>query len=325
MLATEITGFIIVRDVATNGYPFLEAIFASLELCTTIHVLDGDSQDETWPSLAALREIVGADRLVLHREGWRELGRAHLLAAATNQLRDKLPVPPGCWLWNFQANEVVASETVSEVRQLIRQHRDIDLFRLPFTTFMGFHYRAYTDFRGRLFRNLPELASIGDAYDCGFDLGACRRRPWRLARFVNRRRRRTQGYLAHPVLRFRAPFPEQYPTKLMTRARLNPWDPGATDEAQTAKATLDSVRAGNGSLKEFWERIGFARQSDLSPTGPIPEERQVGKLPSVLHHLSESWRYDPKLSLAALGSMEVPSPPEKPEAQILCADRNPGE
>ncbi len=120
MGVSEITGFVIVRDVVRNGYPFLEAIFTSLGLCRTIHVLDGESEDESWPSLTALREIVGRDRLVLHQEGWRARGRTHLLAAATNQLREKLSVPPGAWLWNFQANEVVAPATVSDIQQLIQ-------------------------------------------------------------------------------------------------------------------------------------------------------------------------------------------------------------
>jgi len=306
--ARDITGFLIVRDVVRNGYPFLEAIFASLGLCRTVHVLDGESADTTWASLTGLQDIVGSDRLVLNRAKWQTRGRTHILAAATNQLRAKLASPPGAWLWNFQANEIVAPKTASEIRFLLRQHREIDLFRLPFTTLMGFHYLAYTDYRGRLFRNLPRLVSIGDAYDCGFDLASCRRRPWRLLWFLRNRRRWAPGHLAHPVLRLRAPFPEHYSVKMMTRASLNPWESGAAREAAAARATLEQIRAVEGTLAEFWEQTPFARDADPFPKGPIPPERRVPELPPVLRHLSVLWRYDPELSLSALAGIAVPSP-----------------
>lgn len=296
------------RDVVRNGYPFLEAIFASLALCRTIHVLDGNSADGSWPALQALRAMVGEDRLILHRASWREDRNAHILASATNQLRERLDAPHGSWLWNFQANEIVTPETAKDMEALLRQHHGVDLFRLPFTTLMGLHYRAYTDFRGRLFRNLPELVSLGDAYDCGFPTSDLRFRPWRLRTFLRLRHRCVSGYLAHPVLRLRAPFPEEYPVKLTTRAELNPWDPWAREEAANASKRLAEVHAGGGSVETFWEGIPFARESDAEPTGPIPRDRRVGSLPVVLHHLRERWRYDPAHSLAALGALPLPAP-----------------
>jgi hypothetical protein len=82
-----ISGFMIVRNVASQGYPFLEAALAALPVCDEFLISDGESSDATWKALEALRDK-HPDKVKLFRDSWGgDASRGAVLARMTNALR----------------------------------------------------------------------------------------------------------------------------------------------------------------------------------------------------------------------------------------------
>ena len=52
----SISGFMIVKDVVAQGYPFLEAITAALPVCDEFLISEGFSSDYTWDALQWLQQ-----------------------------------------------------------------------------------------------------------------------------------------------------------------------------------------------------------------------------------------------------------------------------
>lgn len=309
----EITGFLIVRNVARNGYPFVEATQSMMSLCRSVHILDGESTDATWDILLQLRDLCGARRLELHREPWREIAGEHPFRSATNQLLEKVD---GEWLFNFQANEIVHEDGAPDILGLASRFPGADLFRLPYLHAMGAHYIFSTDSRGRLFRKLPHFESLGDAFDCGIDFRRIRARPWRLPWLLKKRRRIFSAPLDKPVFRMRAPCPESYVAKLESQSRLYPSDARCRAELAAATRAIELARKNGESVDAFWERIHIGRcTGDAAPPPgtaervPVPDHRRVTGLPAALRHLAGRWKYDPRASLEIVASLGVPSPP----------------
>ena len=50
-----ISGFMIVKNVVCQGYPFLEAIVSALPVCDEFLISDGFSTDHTWDALQLLK------------------------------------------------------------------------------------------------------------------------------------------------------------------------------------------------------------------------------------------------------------------------------
>ena len=49
-----ISGFMILKNAVSQGYPFLEAIVAAFPICDEFLISDGYSSDETWEALQIL-------------------------------------------------------------------------------------------------------------------------------------------------------------------------------------------------------------------------------------------------------------------------------
>jgi hypothetical protein len=307
----SVIGFLITRDVVRGGYPFLEAIHGALGLCDRIHVLDGESSDGTWHALAELREIVSAERLVLHRAPWQPRPRQHPLRAATNQLLEQIPSGPDDWRFHFQANEIVTPDCAVELATALQRHLRAALLRIPVTAVMGLDLVVRTRFRGRLFRSDPLVEAIGDAFDCGVDRRRLLGEPWLAPRMLWLRARTARVELAHPVLRFRAPLPDDYPAKLEARVRLESRGDRLREELEVARAALAAAHSGGLPIDAFWEQIWERNpyvRGDGGSEGPIPPERRLARLPAVLEPLRGAWSYDVERSLAALARREVPVP-----------------
>jgi hypothetical protein len=176
---------------------------------------------------------------------------------------------------------------------------------------MGLDLVVRTRFRGRLFRSDPLVEAIGDAFDCGVDRRRLLGEPWLAPRMLWLRARTARVELAHPVLRFRAPLPDDYPAKLEARVRLEPRGDRLREELEVARAALAAAHSGGLPIDAFWEqiweRIPYVR-GDGGSEGPIPPERRLARLPAVLEPLRGAWAYDVERSLAALARREVPVP-----------------
>jgi glycosyltransferase involved in cell wall biosynthesis len=65
-----ISGFIVVRNVVSQGYPFIEAIAAALPICDEFLISDGCSTDETWEALQVL-EAFYPGKIRLFQDEWK--------------------------------------------------------------------------------------------------------------------------------------------------------------------------------------------------------------------------------------------------------------
>src|SRR5579885_2218265 len=82
-----ISGFMILKNVVSQGYPFIEAITAALPICDEFLISEGYSSDKTWEALQILeRKFSGKVRLF--RDEWRgKTERGEILATMTNLLK----------------------------------------------------------------------------------------------------------------------------------------------------------------------------------------------------------------------------------------------
>ena len=67
--SVTISGFMILKNAISQGYPFLEAIIAALPICDEFLVSDGNSQDGTWEALQFLHRR-HSDKILLFRDEW---------------------------------------------------------------------------------------------------------------------------------------------------------------------------------------------------------------------------------------------------------------
>jgi len=161
-----ISGFMIARNLVTQGYPFLEAITAALPVCDEFLVSEGFSSNETWAALQWLQQKY-PDKLKLFRDEWRGgQWRGQVIAVMQNVLLERCR---GAYALSVQANEVLHEAAYAELRALPALYPGVEIFNLPFYHLLGSHILWAVDFRKRLFKNKPYIRSLGDGYDVYYD------------------------------------------------------------------------------------------------------------------------------------------------------------
>ncbi len=293
----------IVRDVVRQGYPYLEAIRSVLPWCDEFLVQDGFSTDETWTGLLQLRER-HPKKIRLFREKWAgSTFGGQVLAEMSNRLRRECR---GRYCLNLQANEVVPVAAAAELARLPERYPEADLFKLPFLTFMGPQLAWMLQYRTRLFRNDPNIVSLGDAYDVG------------PANPKKKRRRKSYGWkqveLADPIRRYRGLYPVNFLRK--TEGRLEIFQAAhahyfTAKELDFGRKTLAGFRPELDAPRLFWERMRVYIEElawQDNDNGLQPEEDTVrpmlGFMPgsfSPMEHLSDGWEYDFAESCRLLG------------------------
>jgi len=313
----------IVKDVASQGYPFVEAIRSALPICDEFLVSDGCSTDETWPVLEVLQKKY-PEKLKLFRDCWdNPATRGPNLAFMTNVLK---PRCLGRYCFNLQANEILHERSLEDIKRLPRHYPSAELFRLPFHNIIGSNILWMTDFRKRLFKNVPYVASLGDAYDVGYKLSEFMTRPRKLLRhFIHRGIGEQVCYLSKPVYRYRSLFPEHYLAKLdRLRNREYAWKEeyeSAVKEYKFAMGVWNEISATGCEPDDFWERMRPYYEhvifEDLPPGGAVPDWvprgccGTLGDAPRVVAHLIGKWRYNVEESLLALETDDVTPDHEK--------------
>lgn len=280
----------IVRDAERQGYPFIEATRAALTVCDEMLISDGYSRDRTWEGLLALRDAF-PDRVTLFRDRWPgDQNRGSVLAEMTNRVRRRCS---GEYCLSVQANEIIDEAAAPDLTALPSRHQGVEMFSLYYPVLLGTHLIWTAAWRRRLFKNIPDIVAIGDAYD------VCNVLP-RLSPTVRRS-------LPEPIRHYRAVCPANYVDKLRTivpRTRL--W----AKELQLAEETLQLAERAHAHVDAFWEQIrlnlevGLWRGVEPGTEMPIPR-RCLGttdRVPSVMRHLIGKWRYDLDDSLAELDS-----------------------
>jgi hypothetical protein len=82
-----ISGFMVVHNVVSQGYPFIEAIRAALLICDEFLISDGFSTDGTWEALKVLAATYPG-QILLFQDPWVESDRdGRVIAEMTNVVR----------------------------------------------------------------------------------------------------------------------------------------------------------------------------------------------------------------------------------------------
>jgi hypothetical protein len=314
-----ISGTLVVRNVVSQGYPFIEAVEAVLPICDEFLVSDGYSTDRTWECLEAL---AGAypDRITLYRDDW--VGATHgaeVVARMTNLLLDRCR---GVYCLNVQANEVLHEQALEELRRLPELYPEIDLFALPFLNVMGGHLVWNSTFRCRLFRRSPGIRCRGDGYDVGYARWAHLPELQQLAGLP-----RPGGshihYLVPPFYRYRGLFPRGYLEKMAARIELMKDEPEIRAylwrrESAYAESVWRELNPSTASPARFWDAM--ARYFDevlwrdlppgVSPGRSIPRRhlRRTDEAPQRMRHLLDRWEYPVDETLARLRAMRSTPP-----------------
>jgi hypothetical protein len=306
-----ISGFMILKNVVSQGYPFIEAIIAALPICDEFLISEGYSSDKTWEALQILeRKFPGKVRLF--RDEWRgKTERGEILATMTNLLKQRCT---GSYCLYVQANEIIHESSLEEIKNLPVLYPDVEMFRLPFYSIMGSRLLWIVDFRRRLFKNKEYIISKGDAYDVGYDPKRFMFRPRKLRDYLLYAKGEHTYYLPQPFYRYRAIFPVNYLKKLESRADLygrNNLSYMWNKEYMYAKNVFDMTLPSQSS-ELFWQDMqayfdGVMWQDlppSISPTGGAPR-RSIRKLddnPKIMNHLLDKWEYDLQDSLNMLRS-----------------------
>jgi len=306
----QLTGFMVVRNTVTLGYPFLEAILSVLPICDTFLVSDGYSDDETWPALEKLKAAY-PEKIQLSRDRWtRAPDDGAVIAKVSDKVRQRCP---GRRCLYLQANEVLPEEGLEALVGLVQQFPETRMFRLPFLNIMGVRQLWFADYRRRLFQNDGLVRVGGDGYDVGFDRGRLLRRPYLMLQHLLHRQGERIGYLPRPFYRYRALFPGNYLAKLEVRREMmrNPslryfWD----IEHGFAQQLIEKISPADQHVEAFWEEMRayfdealWAEGSKAVTPGPGLPRRSVGRVdfvPQAIAHLVGKWTYDLNDSLAYL-------------------------
>jgi hypothetical protein len=310
-----ISGFMIIKNVVSLGYPFLEAIVAVLPVCDEFLVSDGYSEDNTWEVLQVLKEKF-PEKVRLYRDRWR--GRTEsgqVLSTMTNLLKDRCN---GEYCLYVQANEIIHESSLEEIKELPLLFPNIEIFALPFYNIMGINLLWMAQFRKRLFKNKNYITSKGDAYEMGYDFKSLFPHSYRILNNLSSHSKEHTYYLPKPFYRYRAIFPNNYIKKLKTRFDLYRdkmlsymWD----NEYHYACTAMKEINLNNGSAKSFWKRmeVYFSEimWSDLPPginLDHLPRRfiRELDDSPKVMRNiLKNRWEYDVRDSLNMLDSVSV--------------------
>lgn len=150
-----------VRNVLSQGYPFIQAIKAALPICDEFVISDGDSDDGTYEELQKLEKRYS--KIHLARIPWRfkkaNTKFGEVIAETANKTRK---LCEGEYLFYIQANEIVHEKSIDSIRRLPKMFPFTEIFHLPFILLMRDAVIEY-QFRARLFKNIPEIAVVKDA------------------------------------------------------------------------------------------------------------------------------------------------------------------
>ena len=166
MQRQNISCFMNVRNVLSQGYPFVESIISALPICDEFVVSDGYSDDGTFEILERLAELYPKIKLVKIKWKINEKTKRNgkILADTANET---LRFCKGKYIFYHQACEVIHEDSVNKIRQLVFNHPNITFFHLPYWNFV--RDMVYIESFGlRLSKNMYGVYAVGDAANLSF-------------------------------------------------------------------------------------------------------------------------------------------------------------
>jgi glycosyltransferase involved in cell wall biosynthesis len=227
-----ISGFMIVKDVLEQGYPFAEAIASALPVCDEFLVSDGYSKDGTYEVLEKIASL--NPKVKVYRHQWPNKRDLTILADETNQIRAKCRFEH---IFSVQANEIVHEQSVPFIKALPSMLPNVSTFSFPYINFLNTH-RFTEEYRLRFAKNLPEIVAVGDAWTLGTSKAFERKKklkglayPPRLSNYISNGIWFTYAnpaygpfsraiYLPKPMFRYWSLFPKNFLMKCQGHSKL---------------------------------------------------------------------------------------------------------
>lgn len=156
----KIIGILAAKNLVSQGYPFLEAIYSFLNWGDELYVSDGYSNDGTFDILSRLSKN---KRIHLYRYRWPDLKKGVSIGAAYNNLIETAKKRTGKqdYIFELQANEIAHEETYNNLRNLVEEYPQNKVFILPYNLFCWKYILSY-DWRFRLIKAELNFKSLGD-------------------------------------------------------------------------------------------------------------------------------------------------------------------
>lgn len=262
-----ISGFMIVKDVLKQGYPFVEAIASALPICDEFLISEGYSADGTFEIVQRMTKL--NRKIKVFQQEWPAARKYSILGEVTNAIRRKCKFEH---IFSIQANEIIHEDSVDFIRELPQMCPKVNTFSFPFWHFVR-EYKFYEDFRLRFAKNLPSIVATGDAWSLGPSKAFVRSEAFRSAtnpklflRYVGRGIELTYAnacaspisraiYLPKPVFRYWSLSPRNYVEKSTKYASMS----GLTENYKAVNTLKNYVN----DLPSFWKhaaetmRAGF--------------------------------------------------------------------
>jgi len=253
-----ISGFIIVKDVLGQGYPFVEAIASALPICDEFLVSDGYSTDGTYEVLEKISRV--NSKVKVYRERWPDKKSINVLADVTNAVRSKCRFE---YIFSVQANEVIHEQSAPFIKALPTMLPHVDTFSFPYVQLLN-RYKLTEEFRLRFSKNLPQIVAEGDAWKLGTSKSFERAKKLRALAYPPRLwgyvtdgiwftyansgygQRSRAIYLPKPIFRYWSLFPKNFLEKYLRQS----------EQFQMPNfASTDALRAHVNDPEAFW-RLG---------------------------------------------------------------------
>jgi hypothetical protein len=222
LLEDMISGFMILKDVMNQGYPFVEAIAQALPICDEFLISDGYSTDGTFELIQQIAKT--NSKIKVFRYKWPTQRKLDILGEVTNAL---IPKCRGQYIFSVQANEVIHEESAELIRSLPNLRPNVSTFCFPYYQLLS-TYKWTEEFRLRFAKNMSSIVAIGDAWTLGLSRKYIRdqkiwllRKPRKLLEYVEtgiELKYANNGcgefsrpiYLPNPVFRYWALFPKNF-------------------------------------------------------------------------------------------------------------------
>jgi glycosyltransferase involved in cell wall biosynthesis len=156
-----ISGFMIVKDVLKQGYPFVEAVASALPICNEFLISEGYSTDGTFEIVERMAKL--NRKIKVYRQKWPSVKKASVLPEVTNAIRKMCSSD---YIFYIQANEIIHEESSEFIKVLPEICPKAHTFSFPYLHLVG-NYKFAEEFRLRLSKNLQSIVPISDAWALG--------------------------------------------------------------------------------------------------------------------------------------------------------------
>ena len=272
LLLSMISGFMIVKNVLGQGYPFVEAIASALPICDEFLISDGYSTDGTYETIQKIATL--NPKVKIFQQQWPSKKSVNVLTDVTNTLRKKCRFQH---IFSVQANEIIHEENIPFIKSLPKMLPYADTFSFPYLQLLNY-YKLTEEFRLRFAKNLPRIEAIDDGWTLGISKSferakklKCFAYPPRLSGYIRAGIMYTYAnigytphsraiYLPKPVYRYWALFPKNFIQKYEGHRQLF--------ALESFKDSIDNLKLYMNDLETFWRLSYETLNKTLSKERP---------------------------------------------------------